>query len=118
MRAYGQFLFQLAIAKDLYPGRATVGQTHGPQDRFIHAGAVFKPVQRFNVHGSIAGCVARVVETALGNAADQWHLAAFKTDADGTTRPGGLAFATPPACLAVSAGFTLTETLTAMSGAG
>jgi hypothetical protein len=57
-----------------------------------------------------------IIESALGNAADLGHLAAFETDADGTARAGGLAFAAAAAGLAMAAGFALAQTFAAMLG--
>jgi hypothetical protein len=62
--------------------------------------------------------MARVVKTALRDAPDQRHLAAFKADADRTAGARGLAFATTAAGFAVAAGFTLAEALAAVFGAG
>ena len=62
--------------------------------------------------------MAGVVEAALGNAADQRHLAAFKADADRTAGTGGLAFAAAPAGFAVAAGFALAQPFAAVLGAG
>jgi hypothetical protein len=58
--------------------------------------------------------MAFVVETALGDAADQRHLAAFKSDADGTAGTGRLAFAAASARFAMAAGFALTQPLPAV----
>jgi hypothetical protein len=62
--------------------------------------------------------MASIVESALGNAPDQGHLAAFEADANGTARPGRLAFAAPPAGLAMAAGFTLAQSFATVPGAG
>jgi hypothetical protein len=59
-----------------------------------------------------------IIETALGNAANQRHLAAFETDADGASRTGRLSLAPAAGRLAVAAGLTLAETLAAMPGTG
>ena len=82
------------------------------------ARTVFKLVQRFNAHRDIAGRKTRIVEAALGNPANQRHLAAFKADADRAAGAGGLAFAAPAAGLAVAAGFTLAQPLATVFGPG
>ena len=56
--------------------------------------------------------------TALGNAADERHLAAFKADANRAAGAGGLALAATAAGFAMAAGFTLAEPLAAMLGTG
>jgi hypothetical protein len=59
-----------------------------------------------------------VIEPALGDAADQGHLAAFEPDTDRATGASSLAFATATAGFAMSGGFALTETFAAVFGAG
>ena len=59
-----------------------------------------------------------VVEAAFGNAADEWHLAAFEANADGTAGTGGLALAAAPAGFAVATGFALAKPLAAVLGSG
>jgi hypothetical protein len=58
--------------------------------------------------------MAGVVETALGNAADERHLAALESDADGAAGTGRLALATAAGGFSVAAGFALAKTLGAM----
>src|SRR6266513_1968298 len=87
MHANVQFPFQLAVAENLDAGPGAVRQADRPQRCFIHSCAVFESVERFNAHWNIAGRVTRIVETALRHAPDQWHLAAFKTDADRAAGP-------------------------------
>ena len=118
MHANVQFPFQLAGAENLDASPAAVRQADRPQRCFIHPCAVFESVERFNAHWNIAGRVTRIVETALRHAPNQWHLAAFKTDADRAAGPRRLAFAAASTGLAVAAGFTLTESFATMSGAG
>ena len=86
--------------------------------RLVHPGAVLELVQVAEVDGDVSRAVAGVVEAALGDAADEGHLAAFETDADGAAGTGGLALATATAGLAVAAGFTLAEALAAVLGTG
>jgi hypothetical protein len=62
--------------------------------------------------------VAGVIKSALGDAPNQGHLAAFETDADGTAGPGCLAFAAASAGFSMAAGFTLAETFTPVLGSG
>ena len=100
------------------PAPAAIGQAGAAQGRFIHARAVIEAVEGLQVHRQIAGGMAGVVESALGNAANQGHLAALETDANGAARTGGLALAAAPAGLAVAAGFTLAQPLAAVLGAG
>jgi hypothetical protein len=62
--------------------------------------------------------VALVIESALGNPADEGHLAAFKPDANGTAGPGRLAFSAASAGFAVTAGFALAQPFAPVPGAG
>jgi hypothetical protein len=62
--------------------------------------------------------VTRVVEPALGDTADERHLAAFETDADRASRARGLAFATTAAGFTMAAGFALAKPFAAMLCAG
>ena len=59
-----------------------------------------------------------IVESALGNTADEGHLATFKPNTNGTAGPGSLAFAATTAGFAVSAGFALPEPFATVLGAG
>src|SRR5881398_1631576 len=118
MSADGQLTGQVTVAEDLDFFDGTVGETSIAKGTFVHARAVIKLVKRFEIHGDVASCVASVVEAALGDAADERHLAAFEADADGTARARGLAFATATAGFAMAAGFALAEAFTAMFGAG
>src|SRR5205814_9593797 len=116
--ADGQLLLQLAVTEDFHAVRAPVRQAEVPHRGFIHARAVFEPVQRFNTHRDVTGRKSRIVEAALGDPANQRHLVAFKADPDRAAGAGGLALAAPTAGLAVAAGFTLTEPFAAVLGAG
>jgi len=60
--------------------------------------------------------VTGIIKSALRNAADQWHLPAFKADADRTAGPSRLAFAAASARLAVATGFTLAQPFTTVPG--
>jgi hypothetical protein len=55
-----------------------------------------------------------MVEAPFGDTADQRHLAAFKTDANGAAGAGGLAFAAASAGSAVAAGFALAQPFAAV----
>src|SRR6185312_11104858 len=117
MRADGKLLGHITITEDLDAGAFAVGQANAAQRIEIHARAIFKNVQRFDVYGNVNRGVARVVETALRNAANERHLATLETDADRAAGPGRLALATASRRFAVTAGFTLAEPLAAMLGA-
>jgi hypothetical protein len=62
--------------------------------------------------------VPGVVETALGYAADERHLAAFKPNANGTAGTRGLALAAAAGSFAVTAAFALPDSFPAVLGAG
>jgi hypothetical protein len=118
IRGDSQFFGKFAVAKDFNPIGAAVGQTDGAQSGFIHAGAIVKFVQIADVDGDVLGGKTGVVKTALGDAADERHLAAFETNADAAAGTSGLALATATGGFAVTAGFALAEPLAAVLGAG
>src|SRR5438105_1427546 len=116
----GQFPAQIAVPKNLdgIANAWSVGQTRGAQGRGVHPRTVFEAVQRRKIHGQVTGRVTGIVKSAFGDAPNQRHLTAFKTDADGTAGAGCLALATASAGLAMAAGFTLTEALAPVLGPG
>ena len=114
----GQFAGQFAVAQDFNSLSAPVGRPGTAQSRFIDGRAVLKSVERFQIDGDIADGKTGVVKAAFGNAANQRHLSAFKTNADGTAGPGRLAFSAAPAGLAVTTGLPLAEAFAAMLGTG
>ena len=113
-----EFFGQFAVAENFHAVGAAIGQADRAQRRFIHSRAVVKLVQVADVDRDVARRETGVVETALGNAADERHLAAFKTDADGTAGTRGLALAAATGGFAVAAGFALAEPLAAVLRAG
>src|SRR6185436_7392232 len=118
MRPDGQLLGQLSAAEKLDSISASVGQTGGSQKGLVHGRTRFELIQSAQIHGYITGLVHGVAETTFWNSPDQWHLTAFKTNANRAARSRGLAFPTTTAGLAVSTGFTLPEPLAAMLGPG
>jgi hypothetical protein len=114
----GKLSGDLTSAEDLDAGTGPIGQADAAQRRFVHASAIFEDVERFHVDRDVGGSVAGIVKTALGDAADERHLAAFETDADGTAGTGGLALATAAAGFSMTAGFALAEPLAAVLGPG
>jgi hypothetical protein len=117
MSADGKFAGEVAVAEDFDAIDAAVGEAGVAQNGFINAGAVLEPVQGVEVDREITGGMAGVVEAALGNTADERHLAAFEPDPDGAAGACGLAFATAAAGFAVAAGFALAQPFAAVPGA-
>src|SRR5882757_9269706 len=113
-----EFAREVAIPENLDSRHRTIGQTRAAQGRFVHSSAIVEAVQGFEINGHVKGGVPGIVEPALGNTADERHLAAFEADADRTTGAGSLALATASAGLAVAARFTLAEAFTAVLGTG
>src|SRR5690242_3679413 len=118
MRAHRKFLRHVAGAEHLDTVSLPVGQANAAQCVDVHSRAVFKNIERLDIHRDVNRAVPRVVETALRDAANERHLAAFETDTNGAARTSRLAFATTTGCFAVTAGFALAEPLAAMLGAG
>ena len=104
-----KFAGQFARAQNLDALAGSVGQADAAQRGFVHRRAVVKFVERFQIHWNVTDGESLVVKSALGDAADQRHLAAFKSDANGTAGTGRLAFATATTGFAVAAGFTLAQ---------
>jgi hypothetical protein len=75
-------------------------------------------VEHIQIDGDVPHGELLVVEAAFGDATNQRHLAAFKSDANGTAGTGRLPFAAAAAGFAVAAGFTLAEAFAAVFGAG
>ena len=84
----------------------------------INLRAIVKFVQLADVDANVSDRKSSVVKTALRDAADERHLAAFKADADAAAGTRGLAFAAATAGFAVAAGFTLAQPFPGMPGAG
>jgi hypothetical protein len=113
-----EFFGQFAVAENFDARAGAIGQTDRAQRRFVHARAVVKLVQARRRSRDVTDGETRVVETALGDAADERHLAAFKTDADGAAGTRGLALAAATGGFAVAAGFALAEPFGAVFRAG
>ena len=118
MRIHGQFFGEFPVTENFDPGSLAVSETRFSQDIRIHPRPFIELVQRLQVNWKVPSGVAGIVKTALGNAADQRHLASFEADSNGTSRAGRLAFAATPAGFAVAAGLALTQALAPMLGAG
>ena len=116
MGADSEFTGKFAVTKNFDPVGPAICKPGIAEDLFVHARAFVKAIQSFEVDGQITRGVAGVVKAALGNAANEGHLAAFETDADGAAGAGSLAFATAPAGFAMAAGFTLPKPLAPMFG--
>jgi len=118
MSADGELFGKLAVAQDLYIIAVTAGQTGSAHRLFIDPGTLLEAIEGFQVDGQITNSVAGIIEAALGDAADQRHLAAFEANADGTAGASRLAFAAATAGFAVTAGFALAEALAPVFCAG
>ena len=118
MSADGQFPGQFSAAKNFDPGTAAIGETCAFERCGIDSRAIIETIEHLEVHRQITNSMAGVVETAFGNAADKWHLAAFEANPDGAAGASGLALAAAPAGFAVAAGFALAKPLAAVLGSG
>src|SRR5689334_3338614 len=108
MGADSEFASKFAVTKNFDPVGPAICKPGIAEDLFVHARAFVKAIQSFEVDGQITRGVAGVVEAALGNAANEGHLAAFESYTDGAAGAGSLTFATAPAGFAMAAGFALT----------
>ena len=108
MGADREFAGQFTIAKNFHAVRRAIGQTCIAKSGFIDARAIIELVEVLEINGDIAGCMAGIIETALGDAANEGHLAALKADTNRTAGAGSLAFAAATAGFAMAAGLALT----------
>src|SRR5438552_4395612 len=111
-----QSLGQLALAKDTDAVGRAVGQAGVSQRVWVHGGAVFELlVEVADVDHVEAPVPGGVAETALGNAAEKGHLAAFKhADRHVRARTRPLPLAAPRGGLATAAPRTPANTLLAL----
>ena len=118
MCADSQLAGEFAITEDFHAAGRPIGQAGTAQSGLIDSCPVFKLIEGIEVHGDVASRMTRVIESALGNTANERHLSAFKADSNRTAGAGGLAFTAAAAGLAMAAGFALAKALAAMLGTG
>ncbi len=82
------FLVKSPVPRILMPSERPLDKADGAQRRFVHARAVVKLVQVGDIDRVVCRRETRVVETAFRDAADERHLAAFKTDDGWSCRNG------------------------------
>ena len=112
----GQFLGDSAVGQNLQTIGALVDNTCLDQSGSVHNSAILKTVQGGQVDSGQGLCV-NVVETTLGYAADQGHLAAFEAGTDLAAGAGLLALVTTTTGLAVAGTVTAALTLAHLGGA-
>jgi len=112
--AHRQLAGKFAITEDFHSAGRAVSESGAAQSGFIDSRAVFELIEGVEIHRDVTSGMTRVIETALGNTANERHLSAFKADSNRTAGAGGLAFTAAAAGLAMAAGFALAEPLTAM----
>lgn len=113
-----EFFCQFTGAENFDAIARPVGEAGSTEGGFINARAFIEAVEIFEIDGQIPGAMTGVIEPALGDAADERHLAAFETNSDGAARASRLALATAAAGFAMAAGLALAETFAAVFGAG
>ncbi len=111
MSADRKFLFKIPLAKDFDTVFASIGQSRFFHQFFIDAGTLLKLIQARQIHHGILRFEIGVIESAFGHAANQRHLAAFKTGANRTAGTRALAFATASARFTMTACAALPESL-------
>jgi hypothetical protein len=115
---HGELLAELTLAENFYPLRCTIGQAKTAQSRLINPGAILETIQGAYIHWLIADFKINIVEPALRHTTDQWHLTTLESDADGTSRPGGLTFASASAGFTVPTGFALAQPFATVFASG
>jgi len=113
-----QFFRELAVAEDFDAVGTAIGETCIAEDALINASAVLEAIEGFQIDRQVTGGMPCVVETALGNAPDKGHLAAFKADTNRAAGTRRLALSAASAGFAVATGFTLAEAFAAVPGTG
>jgi hypothetical protein len=116
MSAHGQLARQFAITQNFDSTGGTIGKARAAECRFIYACAIVELIQRIQIHRDVTGRVTRIIETALGDAANERHLSAFKANSNRTAGARRLPFAAAPTGLAMATGFALAEPFPAMLG--
>ena len=99
-------------------GQASLQPEAIVQGAFLNSSAIVEGIQRLDIDRQIARAETDIVEAPLGNTADERHLAALESNANGTAGTCGLAFTAATGGFAPTAGFTLTKPLAPMLRAG
>src|ERR1700722_3869539 len=82
VRSNRELLFQLAGTKDLDAVVIAANEFCLKQRLFVHGRSVFELIERVEIDDGVARLESRVVKSALGQTADEGHLAAFETETD------------------------------------
>ena len=117
MRAHAQLSCQLTDTKNFNTIRP-IGQTRFAQRFGVNPCSVIESIQRGQIQRDICNRMTGIIKSALGNAPDQWHLTAFETNSNGTSRTRGLAFAAATGGLSMTARFAVAKAFAPMFGAG
>src|SRR5437764_10467426 len=80
----------------------------------IHDRPAFKHVQLGQIHNGITFMKSRVIESALRQSPNQWHLAPFESETEASARSRFLPLVALAAGFAVPGTFTAAEALHAM----
>src|SRR5579862_1389716 len=118
VRGDGKALGDFAVAENLDAVEASANEVLLAKTLFIHRGALVELGERAEIHQRVARLERGIVEAALGQAADEGHLAAFEPEADAAAGTGFLAFVSLAARLAVAGALSAAETLDPVFRAG
>ena len=107
-----------AVAEHLDALPGAVDEAGLAQHLLVDHAADGEFLERLEIDRRIADLERGVIEAALGQAADEGHLAAFEAEPDAAAGAGLLAFVALAAGLAVAGAFAAAEALDAMARTG
>ena len=114
----GELAGEIAVGKNFDTVVFAADELCLEERRFVDGGAILEPVEIGEIDDGVFFFEGGVVEAALGQAADEGHLAAFESEADRAAGAGFLAFVPLAGGLAFAGAFAVAEALGAMLGAG
>src|SRR5579862_9408028 len=77
-----KLLLEVAVAEHFHPFKKSVCQSRLDQRLRSNGRAVVECVELLDIDDGVNGAEIRIVESALGNAANQGHLTAFKSESN------------------------------------
>jgi len=114
----GELFGKVAVAQDFDAVVFAADEFGLEEPGFVDGGAILEAVEIGEVDDGVFALEGGVIETALGETADEGHLAALETETDGSAGACLLALVTLAGGLALAGAFAMAEALDAMFGTG
>src|ERR1051326_1455042 len=95
-------MFQFAVTQDFDSHEPTAHEVRFTQDFFVYEGSGLKRIEIVEVHNRIPFVKGCIVESALGQTTNQWHLPTFESQTNASTGARLLSFVTFATGLSVS----------------